>query len=229
MAAGIGFPEEGPAGLAVPVEEEAAEPEPVGVADPAGDEGGGGNVFDFERVDAAGVGGPGRDAVGHPVVEEGGTLSAGGVAVEVDFLRVQPICFFEFCDGSEEGASRPAFRFPVFAVAEGGGEQEERVAVGEPVEVEGLQRFFAGPVASAEEDEDPGVLVVVCGGAAGEGDAVDGPLRCGALEMEEGEEEDQEEVFHHSAARPHASAMLRLGRKTRSSGRMFFALAEFSG
>lgn len=176
------------------------------------------------------MGTPCSDLFRHPGVEEVGALPSGGIAVEEQPARRHTAAAFQLGNGAFERGAGPLFRFPVIAVAERGREQDQPVSIGQLIEAEAFQRVAALPVSSAEKDHD--CLRRSGRQPVGEFDVVDSQSGGGDAEGRGAEEQKKDKktkgAEDHSGT-PQARAMVRAGSRTRSSGKMFFALGELAG
>ena len=172
MAAGKGFPEQFSIGLAVTADERAADPVAIRILDSAGDERRSMGASDFLRVDTASMGGPCRNFFRHPGVKETGALTSGGIAVEEQRARRHAATPFQFGCGMLKCRTGPLLRFPVVAVPERGGKQNQPVSISQIIEAETFQGIGPLPVATAEEYHD--CLRLTCGESVCEFDSING-------------------------------------------------------
>ena len=128
------------------------------------------SASDFLRVDATGMGGPCRDFLRHPGVKETGALTTGGIAVEEQRARRHAVTPFQFGCGTLKCRTGPLLRFPVVAVPERGGKQNQPVSISQIIEAETFQGIGPLPVATAEEYHD--CLRLTCGESVCEFDSI---------------------------------------------------------
>ena len=104
--------------------------------------------------------------------QHSGALTTGGIAVEEQRARRHAVTPFQFGCGTLKCRTGPLLRFPIVAVPERGGKQNQPVSISQIIEAETFQGIGPLPVATAEEYHD--CLRLTCGESVCEFDSING-------------------------------------------------------